>query len=344
MKKKITMQSIADDLRISKSLVSRALSNQSGVSEETRECIRLTAIRMGYQINSSLVSVPSSKTGNIAVLLPRQDLSDLEFWGKIISGIEAELRKISFSMILAGIDTSLPADKQMPSCIIDRKTDGAIIMGIVPISYILAVQSTGIPITLIDSMYCRFKIDQVLIENYQGVYDATKFILNKGHQRIGFVGDITYSQSFIERHRGFVDAVSDFRTEFADTKIEEFYITDKKGDSYIPLSTSQLEASLQKKHRPTALVCANDPTAFVVMESMEKMGLSCPQDISLIGFDNVNKCQWVSPALTSIDACKVTMGMRAVQLIIRRLNEPDLRPEHIVITTQIIERSSILIL
>lgn len=343
MGKKVTMQMIADELGISKALVSKSLSNQAGVSEETKERIRLAAMRLGYPFNSTLVSVPSSRTGIIALLIPGQDLGDLEYWGEILFAVEKELSKKSFSMIVSAIDNSVPSSRGMPSCIIERKVDGVIIAesGQILSTYIAAVLAAGIPTVMIDPSSIKFKIDYVLADNYYGGYEVARYLLDKGHRKVGFVGDIDYALSFSERYRGFVDAIRDYRIEQKDINIEEFHITSGRGDSYIPLSGAHLEKILRMDNRPTALMCANDPVAFSTLEIIESLGLSCPDDVSIIGFDNVNKCQCLVPALTSVDACKSMLGTRAVQLLIRRMNEPDLRPEYVTLSTQIVERSSV---
>ncbi|MEK0315689.1 substrate-binding domain-containing protein [Cohnella sp. 56] len=341
MAKKVTMQSIADELLLSKSLVSKALSNQPGVSEDTRERVRLTAMKLGYPINSSILSVPSAKTGNIAVLLPREDLKDFEYWGKILHGIEKELSEKQLSMIVGGLDASLPTNEGMPSCIADRRVDGALILGLVPLGYILAIKASGIPIVLVDSQNYQLKLDHVFAENYIGGYEATRFLLEKKHRKIGFLGDVQYSASFTERFRGFTAAIQDYRADNR-TEIEEFHLTASKRENFFPYSIRQLEEILEKGQRPTALFCGNDPVAFDVLQQLEKRGMASPIDISLIGFDNVQKCEWTTPKLTSVDACKETMGVRAVQLLLRRMENPDERSEHVRITTDIIERNSVL--
>lgn len=338
--KKVTMQMIADELRLSKSLVSKALANQSGVSEETKERVRLTAMNLGYPINSSNISIISSKTGNVAVLVPRDDLKDFEYWGRIVHGIEKALSGKSFSTILSGIDTAVATSDGMPSCITDRKVDGAIILGAVPLAYILAVQVSGIPVILVDSPHVQMKMDHVLAENYLGGYEATRYLLERGHRKIGFVGDTSYAASFAERHRGFASAVRDFRAE-RDVEIEAFDFTGDREESVIPYSFGETERRSLKERKLTGLVCGNDPVAFEMLRILESMALSCPQDVSLIGFDNVQKCEWVSPELTSVDACKETMGIRAVQLLFRRMEEAGLRAERIMITTEIVERNSV---
>lgn len=341
MPKKVTMQMIADELNISKSLVSKALANKPGVKDETRDKIREVAAQMGYTTNSSVMTVSTSETGNIAVLLPREDIKDLGYWGKVIHGIEKELDTKEFSMILSGMNLQLPTSEALPSCITDHRVEGVFILGRIPPSYVLAVHSMGIPLVLVDPMYKVKgpKLDYVMAENYEGGYEAAYYLLDNGHRSIGFVGDITYSLSFKDRYRGFVDAVKDY----ADNKDIDVKMTTliNKRDSEVPYCSQQVDKIFEEGRIPEGLVCGNDPVAFEVLEIMKKNNIFCPENISVIGFDNVNKSEWMNPSLTSVDACKVTIGKRAVHLMLRRLKNPDIRPEHIMITTQIIKRSSV---
>jgi len=340
--KKATMQAIADELNISKSLVSKALSNKHGVKEETKKKVIQAANRLGYKINSSILKIGSSENGSIALILPREDLKDLEYWGKIIQGVEEELSKSLFSLILAGIDNNQPSSKGLPSCITDRKVDGAIIMGRVEATYVHAISLTGIPVILLDSDNSS-KFDHILADNYDGGFDAVNFLFENNHRKIGFVGDTRYSFSFQERYRGYKGGIDNFLQKTNDQTIALFDITDERENDRIPVSIAQLEKMLHNKQNlPTALICANDPVAMKVLEIMKKYNLNCPKDISIIGFDNLSKDQWIKPQLTSIDASISTMGKRVVELMIRRMENPKGVHEKVMIITKIVKRESVI--
>lgn len=339
MKDNITMQMIADKLSISKSLVSKALSNRKGVREETRKLIRETAAQMGYRTNSSIMSVSSSKTGNIAVLIPRRDTHDIKYWGKVINGIEEELEKNSFSMIYSGIDVELSANRGIPSCIIDRKVDGVILLGYLPSGYILEIFNMDIPMVHIDPSFDvpGIKLNYVMADNYGGGYDAANYLIKKGHKKLGFVGDINYSISFKERYRGFNDAVENTEHE---NVVARYLIGET--DSNTPFNDNQVKKIINSNDFPDAFFCCNDPIALAVLDIAKGYNLLCPEDISIMGFDNISECELTEPKLTSVDACKTTLGRRAVDLVICKLKEPQRRPEYVFITTSIIERNSVL--
>ncbi len=333
------MQHIADKLGISKSLVSRALSNDAQISDRTKEQVRLTAIELGYPINSSAAIVPSSRTGNVAVLMPRSHLKDAEFWGKVIGGAEEELHRSAFSLVLGGIATDEPVKDGLPSCITDRRVDGAVIMGRVPVGYIAEVMATGIPVVLADVMADSLKLDHVLADNFRGGCEAASFLLEQGHRKLLFAGDSDFSFSFEERKRGAERAVAQF--ESTEGKAPTLTFVDSillEGDK---LALPEVEFSAALKGGVTAIVCANDSIAFSALEQIAALGLSCPQDISVVGFDNVERCEWTAPSLTSVDADKETIGRRAVELLLRRMERPDARPETLYLATELIKRNSV---
>jgi DNA-binding LacI/PurR family transcriptional regulator len=341
--KKPTMQTIADELNISKSLVSKALSNRHGVSEETKREIILTASRLGYRINSSVMTVKESQTGTIALLLPREDLRDLGYWGRIVHSIEEELSGNLFSLILSGVDTEKPSSTGLPSCITDMKVDGAMVMGRIPATYVHAIHTKGIPIVLLDSDdFGGLKLDHVMADNFGGGYDATKLLLDKGHRRIGFVGDLSYAYSFRERHRGFVTCIQEFKQSHPEIELEAVEITGPREDSERPSWLTRLREVFDARDNvPTSILCVNDGTAFTAIKEMHSMGLRCPDDVSVVGFDNLTNDDWLDPRLTSVDACISAMGTRAVELILRRVDEPRRRPETVLIATEIVERASV---
>ncbi|WP_168735919.1 LacI family DNA-binding transcriptional regulator [Cohnella fermenti] len=351
---KITMQDIADTLGISKSLVSRALGNDGKISERTKEQVRLTALELGYPLNSSLAAVPSSRTGNIAVLMPRSHLKDGEFWGHVVSGAEEALHRASFSLVLAGVEGDDSPAEGMPSCITDRKVDGAIFMGRVSAGVIAEVLASGIPVVLADVRTAGLKLDHVLADNFRGGGEAALHLLEKGHRRLLFAGDPAFSFSFAERKRGALQAVRDFgdgasasalaSESAAESASASAFIeaipSELEGGYKLVVPIAALEEALQRTGA-TAVVCANDSVAFSVIENLQALGLRCPEDVSVVGFDNVERCEWVTPKLTSVDAGKTTIGRRAVELLLRRMNDSETRPETRLVATELVERQSV---
>lgn len=334
MTKNVSMDLIAAELNISKSLVSRALSDKYGVGDEMRNKIKITAVKMGYVFKNK-TNNHSSKVESVTIIVERHDLLDSGFWVKIINGIEKELYKENISVFLSVIEND--DDDFIPLSIKQMKTNGIMILGLIPLKYIASVSTTGLPIVLVDSIYFNLKFDHILANNYYGAYEATELILNYGHKKIGFVGSVSYSYSYSERLRGFTDCINNREN----VEISLFNITNKHDDFYTPFSKDQFKKMINSELLPSALLCASDIIALQVYEILEEAGIKIPEDISIIGFDNIQKGEWVNPPLTSVNISKTAIGQGAAELLLDRINNPDKNPRLIMVGTDIVIRESL---
>jgi len=125
-------------------------------------------------------------------------------------------------------------------------------------------------------------------------------------------------------------------------RIELFEMTDQFDEFRIPFSKKQFRNVMKNPNHPTALVCANDITAFEVYNELSGLGLRIPEDVSVVGFDNLLKCDWVTPALTTVNIPKAAMGERAVDILLNRIEQPESACEQILIGTTIKTRDSVL--
>lgn len=341
--KKITLQMIADQVGVSKALVSKALSNDPAVNDQTRETIWRTAGEMGYRIEKLKKATAFSKTGNIAVLMPQAYLSDIEYWGKVIRGIDKSLSEHGYSMILSGIDIGSTPEESLPSSIVDGKVDGALLMGHMPEEYVSALSARSFPTVLVDSSLPNPPFDHVLANNYAGAYSAAEALLAAGHRKLAFVGDPETAWSFRERARGFVEGVADFNARTGETasvsEIRGIGVSGK-GNYTSPEFADRLKLALQSE-AVDALFCANDMLALEAIRQLREYGLDCPDDISVIGFDDLSLSGYMQPALTTVRVPKERIGIRAAELLIRRLRQPSGAAEQVLLATTLIERSSV---
>jgi len=334
MRKRVTMDDIAAELKVSKSLVSRALSDKYGVSEETRSLIKMTALRMGYKIATPEKS-KNGKPESITLVVAQHDLQDAGFWVKVINAVERELQKHRISVFLS---ISQEENKSIPISIDQAKSSGVIILGQVPMEHIAAVNSTGLPVVFIDSKYAHLRNDHVMVNNFSASYEATRYVVQCGHRKVAFVGDPKYAYSFAERYRGYRDYVE------GRPDVTTFDVIGKCESFYIPFDRSEFLKMINSKDRPTALICANDPTAFIVYDILASCNVKIPEDISVIGFDNVEKCLWLTPKLTTMNVPKEAMGKRAVELLLQRLQDPSRSYELVLLSGDLVIRDSVQIL
>ncbi|MEK0312595.1 LacI family DNA-binding transcriptional regulator [Cohnella sp. 56] len=342
--KKITLQMIADRLGVSKALVSKALAGDSAVNEGTRETIWKTAEEMGYRFKTARRFGPDTQPGMMAVLMPRAYLDDMEYWGNVIQGIEQELLQHNFSMLLSSIDISLSPQEGLLSSIDDQQVSGAIAMGHLPDSYIEALKAKHFPFIMVDASRLDPKVDHILANNYLGAYEATVHLLAAGHRSVGFVGDADTSWSFRERYRGFREAVSDFAAREGE-ELEAIVIggigVSGNGMYTAPELDEQIADAVRRDRPITGLFCANDLTALETLKRLGALGVNCPADISIVGFDDLTLTKLMRPNLTTVRVPKAAIGSRAAELVIRRLQHPDVVPELVLLSTELIERESV---
>jgi DNA-binding LacI/PurR family transcriptional regulator len=343
MQKKTTMDDIARELHVSRSLVSRALSDEYGVNDDTRTKIRLAALEMGYnfsKVKRLKKTKAIGKTENICVVIPRMDFIDENFYGKIVFGIEKSLnqRKIDFSLSI--IEGNTKQEDEFLISVRRIKCDGIIIIGGISYKNIIALISSGFPTVMVDTAYGNFKNDRITSNGYWGCYDAVEYLINSGHRKIGFAGSLDYSDPFTERVRGFRECIEHYKH----LQVEAVEIISQYGTQKEPFDLENARQLILQDNRPTAIMCANDPTAFKLYDFIGELGLKIPDDISIIGFDNCEKCEYVVPKLSSVNVPKCEIGKAAVELLLNRIADKDLITRDLKFDAALVIRDSVKIL
>ncbi|WP_438431805.1 LacI family DNA-binding transcriptional regulator [Gorillibacterium sp. sgz500922] len=342
--KKVTLQMIADRVGVSKALVSKALGGDPAVNDGTREEIRRTAQEMGYRFDKLRKSSVQRRTGNIAVLMPEAYLSDMEYWSKLIGGVSKALAAQEFSMLLANIDPSLEPEEGMPAGLAD-KADGALLLGHIPAAYRKTLDDLGLPYVLVDSNDPLARHHHVLANNFLGAYEATAYLLEAGHRKLAFVGDREAAWSFRERHRGFEEALRDFNQSAAEDqaaslRVRGLGVSGRGNYVHGAEFEEQLRAAISAE-AVTAFFCANDTLAIETMRLLFEWKLKCPEDFSIIGFDDLSLAQFMIPKLTTVSVPKEGIGARAVESVLELTRNPDRPCEQVLLRTELIERESV---
>ncbi len=200
-RKRVTMKDIADRLHLSVNAVSLALNDKSGVGEETRRTILNTAEEMGY-LDQSVKYTQNYSNKNICVLLKKRFFRDFRFYGRVLLGIEEETKKAGYDVFFSSFET-----EDIPTCVEGRKVAGIIAVGKIGDSFLNRLKDYHIPIVLADYNSLEEKVDCVMSDNKLGSYKMTSYLFEKGFQRIGYVGDLSYSPSTRERFYGYQEAI-----------------------------------------------------------------------------------------------------------------------------------------
>lgn len=340
---KVTMKEIAAQLGISINAVSLALNNKPGVSDEMRKKILKTADELGY-LEKKAKFIRTFSCSNLCVMMQQIYSMDMNFYSKILYSVVEEAKKRGFDTLMNFFNDSEPV---IPNCIAEHRVAGIIVIGKISDRYIEMLRTYRLPIVLVDHASLIHRVDSILTDNKLGGFMVTKYLIEKGFRKIGFFGDLDYSISIKERFFGFKEAVSG----------GEFYRAfDDSVDAYVHRYsiTANIEAAvLDNDHRkivqlltharelPQAFVCSNDRAAILLLVALQIMRYRVPEDISLVGFDNIDMCERVNPKLTTVNVNKEIMGKRAVQRMKHLLDHHSSAPENTVMSVELIERDSV---
>lgn len=281
MAKSVKLADIAAILNVSTVTVSKALSDQKGVSEEMREKIKKLAQEMGYKSPSAVKLMKSRKSYNIGVLISDRyfDQYDSFYWQMYQEVATKAVAKECFTM-LEVLSQKNEQDLEMPKLLQEDKVDGLIIIGLLKEDYLAMVQQyIRVPLVCLDFYDRRHECDAVITDNYYGMYKLTNYLFDMGHTDIAYVGTLLYTSSITDRYFGYCKAL----LEHGQIARKDWVMDDRDMD------TGDRDGSFEfqfPEQMPTAFVCNCDLTAGVLIEMLRKKGYRVPEDISIVGFDN----------------------------------------------------------
>ncbi|KIL38880.1 hypothetical protein SD70_23765 [Gordoniibacillus kamchatkensis] len=345
--RRVTMQQIADQVGVSKFAVSQALSGKPGVGDETRAKIIQTAAALGYNLSSQWAIKKQSgeppiherKTSAVSkntviVLLPNVRFQErgAVFWGRIIDGVSSELEKQGIRVMMVTENNAEGfIDIINPSAVL-----GLIGIGYIPSQLLLEIRKTAIPFVLIDHEDPLIPCDSVFMNNYDCFRKLTTNLIALGHRRMRFIGNPTYSRSFHERWLGFRMVLEENRLSVPSTD-DPLLNLDENAQDVIEQTINQL---IETNELPQVFVCANDFYAHMTIRLLIMRGVRVPVDVSVTGFDNTQEYRDL-PSLSTVEVHNELMGIRAVEVLQKRLKNPDLPYEKTLIYGEVLFRQSV---
>ncbi len=316
MAKAVKMADIAKVMGVSTVTVSKALSNQKGVSEELRAKIKRKAEEMGYKTTSAAYQerTKTNASYNLGVVVSDHFLDKYEtfYWTLYQAVATAAVQKGCFTML----EVLLAEDEEkenMPKLLQDKKADGLIIIGRLKKKYLDKLMDYAvIPVLFLD-FYDRDSIcDAVVSNNYYGMYAMTNYLFDMGHRDIGFVGNVLSTDSITDRYFGYAKSLYEHGIEVK----KEWVLRDR--DPVTGRTDAGFEIELPAK-LPTAFVCNNDVAAAMLIRKLEREGYRVPQDISVVGYDNYQPPGLSNLRITSYEVDMPEMARRAVQNMICKI-------------------------
>jgi LacI family transcriptional regulator len=338
MAKKVTMEDIAKSVGMSKNTVSLALRNMPGINEQTRRLILDTARHLGYEYKKKFSEHESDKASykNICLILSKDTSKSEGFFSYIQYGVEAEAKKNNINIIIYCYEED-KEDFETPLCVKEDLISGIITLGRISKKTLTSILKFNLPLVIIDHYFDDLICNYVLTDNVSGAYLATEHLIKLGHKNIGFLGNISISSSFYDRYQGYIKALSQYSIPLN----RSLSITDKCLSEFRINGIGRVVEEIKKlPELPSAFFCCNDIEAITVINALKLMKLSVPDDISMVGFDNIESSKDITPELTTMHISKEAMGERAVKCLLEKTANPNSISEKILLPPIFVERNS----
>jgi DNA-binding LacI/PurR family transcriptional regulator len=328
--KPISIKDVAAAAGVSHSTVSRALNNSPRVSQETSERIRRIAEEAGYSGSAIARSLATRRTKTIGVVVTT--IAD-PFAAGIVIGIEEIAGNNGYSVFLANSNADPDRELRVVRSFEERRVDAIIVLASrVGALYLTLLSRLRVPIVMINNQHPSEFVHSVCIENTQGARTATAYLLNLGHRRIGYIGDRNGRQSDTERFAGYRDALDSADLPFQPDLVQY-------GDSTPDGGVQAMSTFLRMPEPPSAVFCYDDMTALGAIRAVRSSGRRVPEDISIVGFDDLPIVRFTDPPLTTIRQPMAKMGCLAMEAVLDLLGGSG-SSHDIKVKGELIERSS----
>jgi len=331
-----TIKDVALHANVSIATVSLTLHDNKRISTSTKNKVLKSVKSLNYHPLKSAQALVNRRTSNIGFILTDDRFLRTEpFYTRIFLGTEFEAGDSDYYVLLKTIKRGFKKGDPIPRFILERSVDGIIIAGKVPDIFIDIISEYNLPIVLIDYQTPHHEFPSVIIDNIQGGIVATQHLIELGHKTIAFIGGDIGHPSINNRLIGYKSAIAN-----ASLKNDEKLIitTAKSPDRLSGYNSAKI--LFKKKKKFSAIFACNDAMAIGVMEYMKKAGIRIPEDISLIGFDDVEADLLLDPPLSTVRVPKIDLGIEAVQLLIDYIKAKNKLPKKIIIPTELIIRGS----
>lgn len=330
---KVGIKTISELSGFSIATVSNVLNNKGSISRDTKEKVLQIAHEVGY--------IGKEKISNIQLVVYKkhgQVVGDTPFFSALIEGIESTCRVCGFQMEICNINKSSIDYDELLYQVLHTQSTAILLLATELLAEDVAVFEQSLsPVLVLDSWYPKLNFSSVTINNIDSVQNAVEYLIGKGHIEIGHIKSSYLIQNFREREYGFLKALE--LNGISRNDSYDISLTPTMDGAY-----RDMKDFLQSQHPklPTAFFADNDIIALGAMKALQETGIRIPQDISIIGFDDLPFCEISSPSLTTIKVDKEQMGSMAVKMLIDYIINGNSRPFKLSVSTEFIERESVL--
>ncbi len=316
IKKKVTIKDVASHANASMSTVSMVVNRKGYVSDEKRKDILSSIRELNYVPSASARNLASNRTNNIGFILRESHFTLSEpFYTRIFLGTEFEAKNHNYYVLLSTVTDNYEKEIDTPRLLKERNVDGIIIAGKVDDGLLQEVEDSGIPFVLVDYQYKSYPC--ITVDNINAGIKAVRYLIEKRHTEIAFVGADIKHPSISGRLEGYQLAM--LKAGYKD--VNDFVFIAEDDSPTLQTGFRIAEKVFDSLKKPTAVFCANDALALGLMECAKHRGINIPEDLAVIGFDDVEGAKFSSPKLTTVRVFKEQIGELALSHLAELLED-----------------------
>lgn len=325
-----TIQDVAKEAGVSVATVSRVLNGSRSVSPKTKELVMGVVRKLDYQPNLLGRNLRRIETRMVLVLLP--SIAN-PFYSRIVKGIEDVAHKNGYNILLCNTDSDINRERMYLELLKNRLSDGAIFLAPELSMEDLSAIAKSYPVVQCCEYKEGAKVSHVSIDNFGAAYKAVKHLVGLGHRKIGMISCSNGFVSTVQREAGYRKALEDSGIIFDRALV-------KYGDYGFKSGLRAAVQFITMSERPTAIFAISDVMAIGALRAIKESGLKTPEDIAVIGFDNISFASMCDPLLTTISQPKYDLGCTAMELLLRHIRKELMEAEDIFLEHELIIRES----
>lgn len=331
MAKKVTMQDVANKVGVSKVTVSKALRGNKDISENMKERIKQVAVETGYVYNIDGKSAMNDGTHCIGIISAERYYGQEDyFYIELYRLLSSYLERIHYTCMFNILDSNNEENVVLPRMIEDRKVDGVIVLGQLSKDFVKNIVKFNVPLVFLDFYYDKVDVDSVNTDNFFGTYEITNNLIEKGHKKIAFVGNLNLTSSIQDRFLGYYKSMLEYKLPFKNS-----WIIDDRTDDNVWIDISLPE------DMPTAFVCNCDKTALILIQKLKSCGYRIPEDFSVVGFDDSIHAMQSNPNISTVRVDLDEMARATVKMISKKINNAETQYGRVMIKGKLVMRDSI---
>lgn len=340
-KKSVTLSDIAEMAGVTPMTVSRVVNQNGYVSEETREKVLHVVKKMNYRRNGLARGLKRQRTDTIGLILG--DIAN-PFAAELARAVRETASAKNYNVFICVSEHSAREDVAALAALADHRVDGIIVAtraNKAGDAYLREIIESRVAVACIGRDFHHDQADWVSADNHQGGFQATQHLIDLGHRNIGFIGTTLVGGASLKRFQGYLDAL-----QKNNLPVEERFVTgraqsdDAPGYSTEKLGYEAMQRLLVLPTRPTAVFARNDFTAIGAMTAIKEAGLQIPNDIAIVGFDDIPMTAHTAPPLTTVRQPTHRQGQIAAEFLLRRIENSELEREERTLECELIVRSS----